>query len=343
MTDGRPAEDEARIDLAIAWLARVNSGEAGGDDWRALEAWLAEDAANLAAYARVEMLWAEVGELAGPLRAGLEALEREPAEPVPNVIAFTPRPRKVAARRPAFAGWRAAAAAALVLAVGGAGAFGLMRLQPTTYQTAPGRTQQIALADGTRIDLNGGSKIAVRFDSKARRVSMANAEAAFDVTHDPQRPFLIAAGGERIRVVGTAFDVVHDGARVVVTVRRGVVQVARAGDGGALDDVQRVPAGWQMVAEAGRPAQLVKVADPDEAFAWLQGRLVFRDRPLSEVASALNRAFPTPVEARGPAADLRFSGVLVLDDENAVVRRLQAFLPVEADRSQDRIVLVSRP
>lgn len=344
MTDRRPIADEERNAQAIAWLVRMTSDEAGDEAWRALEAWLAEDPANLAAYARAERLWAEVGELAEPLKAGLDAQDAaRPAEPIPNVIPFAARPRKPAARRPMFGGWRAAAAAAVVLAVGGGTGLGLFSLRPTTYQTAPGHARRIALADGTRIDLNGGSKIAVRFDSHARRVSMGDAEAAFDVTHDPKRPFLIAAGSEQIRVVGTAFDVVHEDGRLVVTVRRGVVQVAQAGEGGALSDVQRVPAGYQLVAQAGAPAQVAPVADPNEAFAWREGRLVFRDAPLSEVASALNRAFTTPIEARGDAGTLRFSGVLVLDDEGAVVRRLQAFLPVEADRSQDRIVLVSRP
>jgi transmembrane sensor len=338
MTQERPDRDEARSEQAIAWLVRLNSGEATGEDWRGLEAWLAADPANLAEYARIEALWAELDDRAAPLRAGLADAEA----PGSNVVAFTPRPRK-AARKPRPAWSAAAAAAALALAVGGVGLIGYLRARPATYQTAPGQTEQIALADGTKIALNGGSTIAVGLDARARRVSMGDAEAAFDVTKDPRRPFLIAAGDARIRVVGTAFDVVHQGERLVVTVRRGVVEVGRARPGGQVADVIRVPAGYQLVRDDDRAPTQVTAVDPDEAFAWRQGRLICRDESLGQVVGALNRAFPVPIETRGAAAELRFSGVLVLDDEDAVVRRLQAFLPIEADRSHDRIALVSRP
>ncbi|MEO8115144.1 MAG: iron dicitrate transport regulator FecR, partial [Phenylobacterium sp.] len=58
----------------------------------------------------------------------------------------------------------------------------------------------------------------------------------------------------------------------------------------------------------------------------------------------LSRRFATPVRT-GDArtAQLRFSGVLVVDDQAAVLRRLEAFLPVKAYRTADAIVLRPRP
>jgi transmembrane sensor len=172
---------------------------------------------------------------------------------------------------------------------------------------------------------------------------MTGAEAMFDVTHDPARPFLITAGAQRIRVVGTAFDVAsHDG-RLTVTVRRGVVEVGRPGPDGTLGDVTRVPAGFQLIRRDDDRSTQISAVDPDEAFAWRERRLVYHDQSLEAVASDLSRAFAVPVAVRGPARKLTFSGVLVLDDEDAVVRRLQAFVPIEVDRSSGEIVLSSRP
>lgn len=336
MTEGRSEGPDNRDDQAIAWLVRLNSGEASGEDWRALEAWLAADPRNLASLTRVEALWAELDDQSLALKRGLDV-----AGAPSNVVAFAPRARPAA--KPARAAWWAASAAAVALAIGGAGLFANLKARPAAYRTAPGQIAHIALPDGSRIDLNGASSLTVGYDRKARRVTMADAEAAFDVTKDPRRPFLIAAGDARIRVVGTAFDVVHQGERLVVTVRRGVVEVGRARPGGQVADVIRVPAGYQLVRDDDRAPTQVTAVDPDEAFAWRQGRLICRDESLGQVVGALNRAFPVPIETRGAAAELRFSGVLVLDDEDAVVRRLQAFLPIEADRSHDRIALVSRP
>ncbi|MDR3512979.1 MAG: FecR domain-containing protein [Caulobacteraceae bacterium] len=334
MTEDRPKRGEEREEQAVAWLVRLNSGEAGADDWRALEDWLAADPANLAAYERVEMLWADLGDEAEDLRRSLDA-----ADPGPTVVPLV-RPQRPAPRAPAL---RWAAAAALAIVAGGAGLFAYVHGRPTDYRTAPGQIQHIALADGSRIDLNGASRLAVGFDRAARRVKMDDAEASFDVTKDPSRPFLISAGAQRIRVVGTAFDVIHHGGELVVTVRRGVVEVARSGEGGQVSDVARVPAGFQLVRRAGEAGTVIRAVDPDEAFAWREGRLIYHDRSLAAVVGDLNRAFPVPIEVQGPARDLRFSGVLVLDDETAVIRRLQAFLPVDAHRSQDEIVLNSRP
>jgi transmembrane sensor len=333
LTDDRPAASEIREDQAIAWLVRLTSGEANGEDWRALEAWLEADPANMLELARLEALWAEFDDKAEALKRGLDAMDA-----ASTVVPLTLR-RKVEPSFPSPMRWAAAAAVALM--VGGAGLAAFIHAQPTTYQTGRGEIRHIALADGSLIDLNGGSKLAVRYDGHARHVRMDDAEASFDVAKDQARPFLIAAGGEQIRVVGTAFDVTHHDGQVVVTVRRGVVQVARSGANGSLSDVIRVPAGFQLTRQDGVGGAQIKAVDPEDAFAWRGHRLIYHDQTLAFVAADLNRAFGLPIEVRGPARGLKFSGVLVLDDETAVVRRLQAFLPIDVDRSDSEIVLSS--
>ena len=326
--------DDHREDEAIAWLVRLSSGEAGVEEWRAHEAWLAADPANLDTYERIEALWGELDDRSG-------ALKRDMFGQDAGAVVIPLRP----ARRPPRAGAvrRMAAAAAVALLVGGAGVYAWLQTQPQTWRTAPGEMRRISLADGTRIDLNGASRLSVRFDRTSRQVTMTGAEALFDVSKDPGRPFLITAGAQRIRVVGTAFDVAsHDG-RLTVTVRRGLVEVGRKGAGDALTDVARVPAGYQLVRADGDAAAQITAVDPDEAAAWRQRRLIYHGQSLESVASDLSRAFAVPVAVRGPARQLSFTGVLVLDDEDAVVRRLQAFLPVDVDRSSAAIVLSSRP
>jgi transmembrane sensor len=333
MTEGRPVGGDRHEDQAIAWLIRLSAGEAGADDWRGLETWLAADPAHLAAYTRVEMLWAEVGDQAQALKAALDA--RQSA----TILPFTPR--KAPAKSPMFdRRWVGVAAVlALVLA---SGAFRYVQTRPVTYQTARGETRTIALSDGTHIDLNGASRLAVRYDGRARHVQMADAEALFDVSKDPARPFLIATGAQRIRVVGTAFDVVNHAGELTVTVNRGVVEVARTAANGEVSDAQRVPAGYRLTRRDGEAVGSITRVGADEAGAWREHRLVSHDRSLASIVDDLNRAFATPITVRGDAANLSFSGVLVLDDEDAVIARLKAFLPLDVDRSQAGFTLSSR-
>jgi transmembrane sensor len=209
---------------------------------------------------------------------------------------------------------------------------------PTAYATGHGETRHVVLKDGTQVDLNAGSKISVAFDGHSRRVQVDDAEATFDVAHDARRPFLISVGDQQIRVVGTQFNVRRRDQGLTLTVSRGVVEVAPlAGEATPV----RLTAGDQLAHRDGDAESVVRHVPVAEAFAWRQHRLICHACTLSGIAGDLNRDFATPVDVAPSARALTFTGVLVLDDENAVVGRLGAFLPIKADRSQGRIVLSS--
>jgi len=326
--EGRVAEEAAQ------WFARLQGEAATGDDWLAFERWLQSSPAHARAYERLEGLWVDleyapvVRDLGG--RPLLAARRRGPAR------------RDVrAVRRRAWWGAGAAVAASLAAAI-------TVGLRPApvadraeSFQTAAGQTRQITLADGTHVRLNAASTITVSLGRDARRVRMGDAEAVFDVAHDATRPFLIGVGDRQVRVVGTEFNLRHRADVVALTVRRGIVEV-RPADAPQAPPT-RVTVGQELTHVDGAPGQLLKSADPDAAFAWLSGQLIYRDQPLSDVAVDLSRHFATPVRvADGRTAALRFSGVLVTDSEPDVLRRLQAYAPVRVERTSDAIVLHHR-
>jgi transmembrane sensor len=321
---------------AAEWFARLQGEDAGGDEWLAFEGWLA-DPAHAAAYERVEALWISLDEDAPAIRAALDA----PA------TAAAPRraiPRRSAARGPTRRTWLAAGGA--LAASLAAGVFVVANWQAPgepaqIYHTAAGEVRDIVLSDGTKIKLNGASSMVVRLGREARRVEMADAEATFDVAHDPKRPFLIAVGDREVRVVGTEFNVKHHDGETALTVRRGVVEVRPAGSPTAPPT--RLTVGQQLRHRNGQDHATVSVVEPDSAFAWTQGQLVYRDAPLSEVAADLSRRFARPVRAADAAtAAMRFTGVLVIDNEDAVLRRLEAYAPVKAEAVRGATLLRRR-
>lgn len=308
---------------AAEFAARVHDPDASEEDWLALESWLEQDADHVTAYDKAERLWLELEEARDVLKAPRD-------EPGAKVIRLEPRRRR---HRP----WPLAAggvAAAAALAVAMSPVITGSRLE--TYRTAPGEMRTLTLKDGTTVHLNGGSTVSVRLGLRERRVQMGLAEASFDVAKDKGRPFVIDAGDVDVRVVGTEFNVSRYPDRTSVTVRRGVVEVTPDGGG----EVARLTPGKSLIRFQGRST--VREVDADAAFAWRQGRLVYDSAPLSQVALDISRRFSLPVEVRGPARDLAFTGVLVLDEEDAVVRRLERFLPILVERSDSGIVLTSR-
>ena len=312
-------------DQAAAWLVRVQSDAAGADDWLALEAWLAQSEDHRTAFAEIEALDDAVVEMAPQIGPRLA-----PDAGAKNVVDLTAR-RPISRRA-----WIAAAGPPPPGGGGGRGGARGKGPEFTVYETPRGATRVVPLADGSTITLNGGSRVEVALGRLERRVVMADAEAAFSVARDPDRPFIVEAGERQVRVVGTEFNVRRHGADLAVTVRRGVVQVGPLGG----EPQARLTAGDQFVHASGR--SVVRKVAAEEAFAWQGGRIVARDQRLEDVVADLNRQLPSPVRVEGAARDLRFTGVIVVDDETSVIRRLEAFLPVKATRADGQITLSSR-
>jgi transmembrane sensor len=141
-------------------------------------------------------------------------------------------------------------------------------------------------------------------------------------------------------VVGTEFNLSRHAGETRLTVRRGVVEVRPAGSPDAVP--LRLVVGQQLLHRDVDLRSSVASVEADNVFACSQGQLVYRDAPLSRVAADLSRRFTRPVHIADPeTGKLRFTGVLMMDDEDAVVRRLEAYAPIRA-RSSDREILLRR-
>ncbi len=329
-------------DVAARWFVRLQDDASTGDDWLEFEAWLAESAANQTAYDRVERAWVEVEDAA-------PALTPPTAQVAGNDMVATPprwrldlaTPRRAASRRGSSRRtWvlgGAALAASLAVAVVGLNQWSGASTE--TFTAPLGETRQVTLADGSQVWLNAGTRLDVRLERTSRRVELADGEAVFDVTHDPARPFVISTGQREVRVVGTEFNLRQREGDFDLTVRRGVVEVRRAG---ATAKPVRVAAGYRMSAHRDARPVLVQTT-PDHAFAWTRGQLVYEAAPLSKVAADLSRSLGTPVRvADAKTGELRFSGVLVLDGRDAVLHRLEGFAPVRAEPSGEGYVIRRR-
>ncbi len=313
------------IDAAIDWLVRLQGEEVTEGDWRVFDAWLTASPTRAEAYDAA---------LALDLRL-VEA--RTAGAPLVSKVVPLRATRRVWIW-PAAAAIAATFIAGAVLLQGG----GLLGAREVTYQTGVGERRTIALEDGTRVELNAASRLTVRFERKARHVQLGDAQAFFDVAKDAKRPFLIEAGDTQVRVVGTQFDVRHRDGQVAVNVMRGLVEVRPDQARGAAPF--RLRPGQGLSHTEGQAADVhVSTVAIDEVAGWRQGRLIYRDQPLSQIAGDLNRLFPRPVKlGDARAANMRLSGVLIVDEQDAMVDRLSQLLPVRPTTTDDAIVIRAR-
>ncbi|GGL16207.1 FecR family protein [Caulobacter rhizosphaerae] len=325
---------DAEMAEAVDWLVRLQGEAVTERDWLNFDAWLTASPAHAQAY---DAVLSFDDRLTLDSRLAQAELAAEP---------LTASLGKVVPLRPARRVWIWSAGAAIAAAfVAGAillPGSGLLGAHETTYVTGVGERRTVALEDGSRIEMNAASRMTVRFERRARRVHLDDAQAFFDVAKDASRPFLVSAGDTQVRVVGTQFDVRQRDGQVAVNVQRGLVEVRpnlprdaapfrlRPGQGLSHRKGQRADARVQAVAV-------------EEIAGWRKGRLIYRDQPLSQIAGDMNRLFPRPVKlADAEAANLRLSGVLIVDDQDAMVDRLSHLLPVRTTTTDDAIVIRAR-
>lgn len=311
-------DDQIR-EQALKWFLDLQDEAAGEDAWLAFCDWLEADDRHRLAYDAVEAAWVDVeaakpqaddrGAAVIPLRPA-----RRPGRPIPWVAAM-------------------ALAATLVLAVGV-----WLALRPVAFvdYRTEGEPRTIVMADGSSIYMNSRSELSVSTDPRVRTVRLEDGEAAFEVTHDPARPFVVESRGRSVTVLGTVFNVLNHGSRFEVAVQRGVVEVALP-----RGPATRLEAGRKLV-QRGEARATVNALSGDQALSWRDGVLVYRDSPLSEVAEDLSRYFGKPVTLSPAAASLRFTGVLQLGDETQMLKQLEDFVPVRVSRSSTEIALAGR-
>lgn len=328
----RPVSQDAdgiRLDEAIAWHIRLDAADIDEATWAAFTFWLEADPANRRAYDRMENLDAQLD--------GAHVREiLTPEENAPNLIQFG---RALAPRRriPAWA-WTAATAlvaASFIIAV----MLPTNMAGPVEFATRFGETKKIALADGTRIDLNTDTRVSVATDRTARRVVLEKGEALFHVTRDYARPFIVSVGDRDVRDVGTIFDIVHADGKTTIVVAEGRVAVLPRDTSAQFNEIS-LSAGDKFQHTDGTFTSAVERVDPLQAAAWQQGYLIYKNAPLSEIASDLNRYFSGRIElADKTVGSLRFSGILRIDKETAMLKRLSRLLPVTIQYQTGKIIL----
>ena len=325
MSEAWTRGDDARRAQAADWLVRLQSPDLDAAEAVEFDAWLAAHPANAAAYDATLAVALELDAAAGQIARELEAEGAKPAR------------RPSAASRGWIVAGGLAAAATIVFALMPASL--LLGPEAQSFATGKGEHRTVKLADGSVIELAAGSRLSVTLGRHERRVVLPEGEAVFDVAADVNRPFLIAAGDRTVRVVGTRFDVRHRGAAFSVAVERGVVEV-RPNDG--VGRAWRLHPGQRLDAAQGAPSVQLSVVDPAQVESWRTGRLIYRDTPLSEVVADLNQEFARPIVLEDAAlAQTRVSGVLVLDDQAAVIRRLSLLAPIKALPSAQGVLLRS--
>ncbi|WP_372339945.1 FecR domain-containing protein [Pseudomonas sp. P7548] len=300
--------DSRARDEAAQWFVRLQEGPLSGEERQRFDAWRAEQPSHQYEFDVLQGLWSATDLLP---KARLQALCDAPAE----------RPKRRALLRYAVA-------ASVVAVALGLGLFsGLDHPKPYSaeFSTRLGEHRQVALPDGSVMDLNSRSVVAVHYEKGRRGVELKQGEAMFSVEHDTSRPFIVAAGAGQVTVTGTRFDVRRDDDQTRVVVEAGTVKV----QGRSADQSVTLTAGRGTHIDAQGQVATAYAVNADELTAWRTGKLVFNNASLGEVAREVSRYREQPLRVSTAAVrDLRLTSVFKSSDTDALLKALPHILPV---------------
>lgn len=169
--------------------------------------------------------------------------------------------------------------------------------QPVSVSTPLGVKSDVVLPDGSRVRLNGGTRIVY--------------PALFG---DARRPFVVVTGQVVSTVLGTTFNVhaYSEDENYQITLATGSLLV----DGGPESRSVRLRPGEQGFFERTSGLLSLRRVNVEQVLSWQEDRLYFRAEPLASIARSLERQFNVDITI--PDERLRricFTGEFV-DGEN---------------------------
>ena len=330
-----------RDEQAASWCMRLADAQLSADEQADLDAWIAADPANAAAFEEAVATWQRID-----ATTSMPEMIRFRAEAVEGL-------RQANARRWARSPgrrWTVSAAMAACLAMLIVAAVLLLGDRAQTYRTDTGERRVVMLDDGTRLTLDASTRVDVRMERDRRRLELIAGRAKFDVAHDPLRPLSVLARNRLTVATGTSFSVELLPRQVRVILYQGKVEVLEQAQDGAnrnllaarADDAALTP-GHELIASTAGPEVRINDTDVERSLTWETGLLSFDGEPLALAVERINRGARNKlVVGDAQIASYGISGVFAAGDVDAFVEGVSAIYPVRAVPGKAALVLKKR-
>lgn len=159
-----------------------------------------------------------------------------------------------------------------------------------TVVVEKGKKKEIVFQDGSSITLNSCSSLRYphRFGLSERRVQL-DGEAFFNIESNNLRPFIVEINkNAEIQVLGTQFNVsaYEDSDDIDITLINGCIQFS--------DELQTItlnPNECLNYDKNTKEISVRQIGDANQNLLWMENILLFRDAPLMDVLSTLDRNY----------------------------------------------------
>lgn len=203
-----------------------------------------------------------------------------------------------------------------------------------------GHRHSIVLSDGTKVQLNSGSKLVfpAEFKGSTREVFLRG-EAFFEVSKKQGKTFIVKTDFLDLKVLGTSFNVSsYQDEKIATTVLvEGKVVVSQHNKLFRSDKIELNPGQGYFYSVANSSSE-VREVDVSDFVLWREGVFKFKDQPLKEVVSRVQKYYNKTIYVDGEKLlETIISGKLVLPEDfdemmNYLARTLEASYVIDNEQ-----------
>ena len=184
------------------------------------------------------------------------------------------------------------------------------------------------LPDGSNGWLNSGSRLKYPVKFGATREVELSGEAFFDIKKEAGRSFNVKANDLNISVLGTRFNVAayEDDKKVDVVLESGKVRLNSIGS----DTFIEMAPDERVVYDAANKEVVKSKVHSTKYSSWKEGKLVFRNDPIEEVARIMSRWYNVDIVIKeGQNSDLRLRATFEDEEIEEVMMLLKMTFPID--------------
>jgi transmembrane sensor len=214
----------------------------------------------------------------------------------------------------------------------------------------------MTLPDGSVVRLNAKSRVsyAEGFGKTTREVFLTG-EAYFEVTHNEAIPFIVHTEEADIRVLGTKFNVRNysNEHRMEAALLTGSIELTLRTDtkhkillkpSDKIIVKKNADGDKEIMPSAGdKKVELTSIKMQDSVIvetSWLNDKMAFVDKPLSEIALDLERQFDVNIEFKNRAVSgYKYTGVYDEDNAGDILKILQMIKPFQYSVTDRQITI----
>jgi transmembrane sensor len=187
------------------------------------------------------------------------------------------------------------------------------------------------LSDGTIVYLNHGSSIKypARFTGKNREVRLSG-EGYFKVAPNPDRPFVVQAGKLNITAIGTEFNVsAYSGSETIsTTLVSGKVLLEKILPGADAKKLGIMVPGQHVEYHPETEKITSSIGKVEKYIAWMEGKIVFDNDPISKVTEVLEKMFHVDFEVADDVKYLSYTVTFYNDPLHLILELMTETTPI---------------